>query len=312
MKKQPKQTISIFGTGLIGGSFAKSLHQKYNIIGIDIAKQTSDIFLTQLEIENTAEIKKAIQSSNFIFICAHLSAYQNIANILSSTNIGNAEIFEFGSVKLFPKTVLKNLPNLTLCHPIAGSEKSGFQSSNTNLFNNKLLLINKSNKNIERIANECNFKKIAIIDEDEHDEIYAKTSHVPQMTMFLLKDFVKKYYSSEQDLPSLNNGLRLMNANEKIWFGEFGIFNLNIKNIQNSIIELTNYIDNQDQKKILDTLQEYFKYSTCSIQDHRGSGINDIINADFSNLKFSNLEVEKFRHFLQSINLEKYAKTRNY
>ena len=58
MKKQPKQTISIFGTGLIGGSFAKSLHQKYNIIGIDIAKQTSDIFLTQLEIENTAEIKK--------------------------------------------------------------------------------------------------------------------------------------------------------------------------------------------------------------------------------------------------------------
>ena len=46
-------------------------------------------------LENTAEIKKAIQSSNFIFICAHLSAYQNIANILSSTNIGNAEIFEF-------------------------------------------------------------------------------------------------------------------------------------------------------------------------------------------------------------------------
>jgi hypothetical protein len=71
-----------------------------------------------------------------------------------------------------------------------------------------------------------------------------------------VQDFVKKYYSSEQDLPSLNNGLRLMNANEKIWFGEFGIFNLNIKNIQNSIIELTNYIDNQDQKKILDTMMQ--------------------------------------------------------
>ena len=87
-----------------------------------------------------------------------------------------------------------------MSHPISGSEVSGPEHGNKNLFKKKWCIIIKD-KNLKDIKKVSKFwkkigSKIVFMDSDEHDKIFSITSHLPHLVAYNLiktaQDFQKK------------------------------------------------------------------------------------------------------------------------
>lgn len=236
--------ILIIGFGLIGGSLAKSLKKLdfiEQIAGFDINSQTLREAKKLDVIDKIFNFEQKLTNYDLIAVCSPLASYHDVFEKLSLSLISCEKkpiIIDLGSLKSFiQKEIPQNLTeNFIACHPIAGSELSGFENSVDDLFYGKKFIIcqNKPNKNedIKKVVNL--FKKIGcdidFIDAVKHDEIYALVSHLPQFLSFLTKEFSPKNFENDM----LKKNFRLDNSNEKIW-GE--IFALNEKNIEKFYVE---------------------------------------------------------------------------
>ena len=144
-------------------------------------------------------LNKDIKKMNFIIVCTPMSEYKIIFTKLNELVSKNTTITEVGSTKVNLLNFLKN-KNLVLSHPIAGSEVSGPKFSNKDLFNKKwCILINKGAKNKIKLVRKFWQKlgsKVTLMSADEHDKIFAITSHLPHLIAYNLiktaQDFEKK------------------------------------------------------------------------------------------------------------------------
>ena len=144
-------------------------------------------------------LNKDIKKMNFIIVCTPMSEYKFIFPKLNELVSKNTTITEVGSTKVNLLNFLKN-KNLVLSHPIAGSEVSGPKFSNKDLFNKKwCILINKGAKNKIKLVRKFWQKlgsKVTLMSAEEHDKIFAITSHLPHLIAYNLiktaQDFEKK------------------------------------------------------------------------------------------------------------------------
>lgn len=228
------QRVLIIGLGLIGGSFAKALRAHkiareifvydFDIAAIELAK-------TEKIIDDFAEID---ENFDLIVVATPLSAYEEIFDELSEFYLENTVVIDLGSLKEFVEDLIPDEleDKFALCHPIAGSDKTGYANSDENLFNGKKFIIcnkNEAAKKAEIIAKKigCN---VEYLDCKQHDEIYALVSHLPQFLSFLTKE------NSPENLENdfLKNAFRLDNSNPEIWSD---IFKMNEKNLEKFYIE---------------------------------------------------------------------------
>ncbi len=267
------QKILILGLGLIGGSLAKALKSKDNNIKIhafDINFEALEDAKKTGSIDEISSIQKCLDF-DLIVISSPLSAYQEVLSELSQ-EFQNGDkkkpiIIDLGSLKEF---VLKEVPqnlrqNFIACHPIAGSDKSGFENSSPDLFFGKKFIICKNENNdessiktvidlAEKIGSSVDF-----LDAKRHDEIYALVSHLPQFLSFLTKDISPK--TIENDF--FANCFRLNNSNAEIW-GDVFLYNEN--NIEKFYLEffdnLENFakeIKNDNFKKTIENIENITK-----------------------------------------------------
>ena len=201
--------ILIIGCGLIGSSILRaSLSKK-------IAKK---IFVYEISKKNISKIKKIsskiiilkkldqnISDINLVILCTPMSQYKKIIPKLNNFLTHNSIITDVGSTKsnidLLIKKKLKKSLDWIMSHPIAGSEVSGPEYGDKNLFKNKWCVIIKD-KNSIKFKKITNFWKklganIAVMDKNEHDKIFSITSHLPHLIAYNLiktaQDFQKKY-----------------------------------------------------------------------------------------------------------------------
>lgn len=222
----------IIGLGLLGGSIAKSL-RKYNIsskiFAFDPNQESIKLALNQKIIEGEIKNFENIQQFDSIILCAPLEEYNEIFKKLKSKINQDSIFFDIGSVKDFN---FQNIPkNFIGCHPIAGSDVSGFINSKDDLFNNKNFIIcphiSSSQDQINIITNiiEKIQAKPIIMDAKNHDKIYGLVSHLPQFLSFLTKEFSPK---NIQNI-AINTAFRLDNSDPKLWQD---IFKLNQNNLE--------------------------------------------------------------------------------
>lgn len=182
--------IAIIGLGLIGGSLAKALKAKgYNIIGIDtnkktisLAKQekTIDIGYTKLNKKSLIDVDIVFIATPLDFISGYLKQISELqsekAIIVTDTGSTKAEICNYAKKLLYPCFIGG--------HPMAGTEHSGYEYSNKNLFKNKswVLIPTVNDKQSIKILQEI----ITIIGAKpvlakplEHDLAVALISHLP-------------------------------------------------------------------------------------------------------------------------------------
>lgn len=230
MKNFISDKTLIIGLGLIGGSIAKSFKLQEisrEIWAYDLDYESIESAKNQKIINGFQLLDDNLADFDLIVLCAPLNQYQNIFQKIHNKINSKAIFFDIGSVKNF---TFKNIPsNFIPCHPIAGSDKTGYENSNENLFFDKKFIICKKIDNfidspIAKITTKLGAKPI-FLEPNLHDKIYGLVSHLPQFLAFLCAENSPKEFPNEL----IKNAFRLDQSNPQIW-GD--IFELNKKNLE--------------------------------------------------------------------------------
>ena len=271
--------ILIVGCGLIGSSILRgSLSKKIskNIYVFEKSKKNiSLIKKIDKKIKFLNKIDYKVSNMDLIVLSTHMSQYNNLIKKLlrhiSSKNL----ITDTGSTKRNIENLInknKKLKKIFIpSHPIAGSEVSGPEFGDKNLFKDKWCIILKGNdkpkKNIKKI--EKFWKKLGskliFMNSIDHDKIFSITSHLPHLIAYnLVKtaiDFQKKNKKSiiKYSAGGLRDFSRTAASNEIMWRDIFfenkdniiDSINIFIRNLKN----FKKLIKNQNNTNVLKILK---------------------------------------------------------
>ncbi|MGB4268736.1 MAG: prephenate dehydrogenase [Spirochaetota bacterium] len=195
--------VAIIGLGLIGGSIARMLKKKHqSVYIIAYGRKPENLYNAIKEgfIDEVASID-AINCNDvdlFIVSTPVLSSITIIKSLLDDPHLkSTALIIDAGSVKqLIIDSVVdhKKAHQFVGCHPMAGSEKSGYTFSNHSILTGAWVIItpHKKNNNADIAAIEKFWKllecKIHITDAATHDRMVASTSHLPHIVSSVLME----------------------------------------------------------------------------------------------------------------------------
>ena len=263
--------ILIIGCGLIGSSILRSSFKNKiskNIYVLEKSEHHRKIIKKiNKRIKFISNLNEEIVDMNFIAICTPMSEYKFIFSRLNKLVLKNSIITEVGSTKRHLVKLIKN-KNLILSHPIAGSEVSGPKFGNKELFNNKwCVLIDKGEKKKIRLVKKFWEKlgsKVILMNAQEHDKIFAITSHLPHLIAYNLiktaQDFqkIEKRNLIKYSAGGLRDFSRTAASNEIMWRDIFFSNKDNmIKSIDKFIINLNlikSTIKNKKNKKLKEIL----------------------------------------------------------
>mgnify|MGYP001197448640 FL=1 len=273
------KNILIVGCGLIGSSILRgSINKKIskNVYVFEkLKKNISIIKKINKRIKFISNFDHQVSKMDLIVLCTHMSEYKNITKQLQRYITSKNIIIDTGSTKRnVEKLIQKNKKLNTvffLTHPIAGSEVSGPEFGNKNLFKDKWCIILKGKyksikklKKIERFWKKLGSKTI-FMDSVDHDKIFSITSHLPHLIAYnLVKTAIDFQNRNKKNIVKYSAGglrdfSRTAASNEIMWRD---IFFSNKDNIINSINiftkNLNNFkrlIKNENNKSVLKILR---------------------------------------------------------
>ena len=197
--------ITIIGVGLIGGSLAKAIkaNKLANIVcgyGRDksrLEKAKKGNIIDEL----STDMGDAVKGADIVVIATPVGAFQQILEEINPLISGQVIITDVGSTKTnIVKIVNDVLGGKSECfipaHPIAGKEKSGFEASVSDLFEDKKVIITPIEGNAPesiKIIHEMWSSAGAEVDymsPESHDELLGMTSHLPHMLAFSLVNYL--------------------------------------------------------------------------------------------------------------------------
>ena len=197
--------ITIIGVGLIGGSLARSLKER-NLAkvvfgyGRDQARLKSAQKLNVIDQFSTS-IEEAIVGAEIIVIATPVGTFQSILGEIEPLVTDNVIITDVGSTKTdivnIVHNVLKVKSNCFIpAHPIAGKERSGFEVSDSMLFDGKKVIITPQENNssdpikvVEKMWKGVG-AEVDFMSAESHDNLLGMTSHLPHMLAFSLVNYL--------------------------------------------------------------------------------------------------------------------------
>ena len=246
------KNILIIGCGLLGSSLVRKISRKKIAKKILIYEKSKKNILKIKKLKLPGilikKLKDGVLQSNLIIFCIPMSEYKKTILKINKYLTPKQIITDVGSSKIKSGEIIKkNLKKQifwTSSHPIAGSEVSGPEYGNHDLFNNKwCVLIKDKQTNLKHLKILRIFwKKIGSktveMDSDKHDKIFSMTSHLPHLIAYNLvksaQDFEKKqrYNLLKYSAGGLRDFSRIAASNEIMWRDIF--FN-NKKNVLKAI-----------------------------------------------------------------------------
>ena len=271
--------ILIVGCGLIGSSILRgSLSKKIskNIYVFEKSKKNiSLIKKIDKKIKFLNKIDHKVSNMDLIVLSTHMSQYKNLIKKLLKHISSKNLITDTGSTKRNIENLInknKKLKKIFIpSHPIAGSEVSGPEFGDKNLFKDKWCIILKGNdkskknqKKIEKFWKKLG-SKIVFMNSNDHDKIFSITSHLPHLIAYnLVKtaiDFQKKNKKNiiKYSAGGLRDFSRTAASNEIMWRDIFfenkdniiDSINIFIRNLKN----FKKLIKNQNNTNVLKILK---------------------------------------------------------
>ena len=273
------KNILIVGCGLIGSSVLRgSINKKIskNVYVFEkLKKNISFIKKINKKVKFINNLDHQVSKMDLIILCTHMSEYKNIIKKLQRYITSKNIIIDTGSTKRnVEKLIQKNKKLNTvffLTHPIAGSEVSGPEFGNKNLFKDKWCIILKGkNKSVKKLKKIKRFwkklgSKTIFMNSIDHDKIFSITSHLPHLIEYnLVKTAIDFQNRNKKNIVKYSAGglrdfSRTAASNEIMWRD---IFFSNKDNIINSINiftkNLNNFkrlIKNENNKSVLKILR---------------------------------------------------------
>ena len=203
--------IGIIGLGLIGGSLLKSLSNKgFEVFGVSRNKET--LSKAQEYCIAVSDDINLMASCDVVFVAVPMSKVLGILDKLSEILPKDVIVADVSSLKEF--VMNKDYPfTFVGTHPMAGTEKSGFDASFPTLFNGAKWVITPKVNTEEKVLNILKHiigatgATVITADAQAHDEAVAKISHMPMVLSQALFEMVK---GDELALKLASSGFRDM------------------------------------------------------------------------------------------------------
>ena len=221
------ENILVIGLGMIGSSIAVAAKSKgIKVHGYDlnenVVKRAIDESIIDASIKSLEEINT--NDIDLIILAVPPKKTLELFNSLDYLWNTNVTITDTSSVKNHIK--LNNVNNIVLSHPIAGSDKSGIDALDKNLFIEKKNIIcnpfealNEHVKKVENFWVNALNMRVEMMTVADHDLIFAMTSHLPHLVSYALIDSIRLSNSSVKDNSGggLKEFLRLSGSNSEMW-----------------------------------------------------------------------------------------------
>lgn len=264
--------IGFIGLGLIGGSLAKAIriaHNDYEIVAYDIYGKLLDNALVDGTINKACyEIGEEFYNCDFIFLCAPVTSNEeNLKEIVKYVG-KNTILTDVGSVKGNIHAALNKINfNGTFIggHPMAGSEKYGYDYSDSNILKNAYYVLTpgtnvteeKLNKYIDLVSSiGC---KPTVMDKELHDTATGVISHIPHVISASLVHFLINHDNDKETMKTLAAGgfrdvTRTASSSVKMWedicLANNEIICKLLDDYINELKDIKNTLESKDKEKI--------------------------------------------------------------
>ncbi len=198
--------LLIIGLGLIGGSLAAALRESGFQGQIAACDPDSNEIALGIEMglidTGGTHLYEQLRDASMVVLAVPVLAMESVMATLAETlpyAARNVVLTDVGSTKAtiraYAEKIFGQVPtNMVLGHPIAGSEKSGVAAANPRLYvDHKVILTPEPNVDrnaLERVRllwQACG-ADVLEMDVERHDQVLARTSHLPHLLAFSLVD----------------------------------------------------------------------------------------------------------------------------
>ncbi len=284
--------ITIIGLGLIGGSIAKALKERLNITCIAAVDNNESSIRQAIGEgyiqEGYTKLNDSVYDSDIIFLCTPVKYTLEYLALLCGKVKENCIVTDTASTK---KEIidyidsLDNPPCFIGGHPMAGTEKAGFASSFSHLFENAYYILSPS-KNSPKEAFDLLTEIVQgigaipiMLDAKEHDIITATISHVPHVIASALVNLVKQSDSPERKMQVLAAGgfkdiTRIASSSPQMWESIILSNRQAVKDTLSKFTETINtfieYIDNNNSGSIYNFFESAKNYRDAFSNNRTG------------------------------------------
>jgi prephenate dehydrogenase len=205
------EQLTILAPGLIGGSVARAAHARGAARRIVIWARRAE---TRLALDaqpwcsaTAASPEEAVKGADLVVIAAPVDRILPLVRQIAPHLKPGAIVCDVGSVKgeisRLGHQALHGRSHFVGAHPMAGSEKTGWEHGRDNLFE----------------GTTCFVTPVVTLDPDRHDEIVAHISHLPQLLASSLCSFLAARDPSWRNFAGggLRDTTRIAASDPKLW-----------------------------------------------------------------------------------------------
>ena len=281
--------VLIYGGGIIGGSIAKALVlQGFEVFCVNRTPLVFDGIKFFQTVEDLPNI-------HFDIICVAVPRGRNYE--IYQDAFGQIKNLSYGFIVDCSSVQNQNeylrgyfRGKFVPCHPIAGSEKVGFENSDAKILEGKTCIIigqssvGDSQNPPQEVINfwhACKMETRIVVTTQQHDEIYAAVSHLPQLISFFLPEPREPY----------TEFYRLKNSSREIW-DEIFLHNYNnILPLFASCYRFLSFEDTDHLEKLIGNMflectnREFIKFAGTGFRTitmfagYDGHNSNDVVKA---------------------------------
>lgn len=228
-----KSRVLIAGLGLIGGSIAKALKEHgfsdvngydNNLYTLEKAKEEGVIS------EAFTRLDGYMAKFDFVLCCLSpifvIPLYKEVAYLMKQDGV----FAEVGGIKTVMiqqlNDAMEKSHQLLSLHPMAGSEKTGYNYSKKDLFEGSTLVITPSARTQEKAKVWANVlqevmgcERIVEMSAKKHDEMIAHVSHVPHVVALAIKAMYPQSNNAQFAGGSYKSATRVAEVNAALWAG---------------------------------------------------------------------------------------------
>lgn len=323
------------GLGLIGGSIAKTIKKiepKAKIVAYNRTSSVLELAKAEGIVDIACEqVDERFHECDYIFLCMPVSFNVQYLSILSNLIKKDCIITDVGSVKTDIHKHIRELGlenNFIGGHPMAGSDKTGYEHATDYLIENAYYIITPTSQvTKEAVDNYYDMIKQLgaipmILNCNEHDYMTAAVSHVPHVIASALVNLVKTSDNSQQTMKQIAAGgfkdmTRIAASSPVMWQ------HICMTNSENICKVLDNFIDiltdtrrqiaESDENSIYEFFDKAMHYRSnlsssrgivpsvyelyCDIQDEAGAIATLATSLAMNNISIKNIGIVHNREF---------------
>lgn len=266
-------TIAIVGVGLIGGSMALTLKEKGfagHVLGVGRSEESINKALALGLIDERATLDEALKKATLIILAVPVDALKKMLPEVLTKISDKQVVIDVGSTKERFLGLVRDHPNrkrLVATHPMAGTEYSGPEAAQKDLFTGKCTVlcdVEDSADDAVALVKEMYdalAMRVVYMDAASHDIHTAYVSHISHMTSFALALTVLEKEKEEKAIFELASGgfestVRLAKSSPDMWIP---VFRQNRHNVLDVLYEMIHQLKQMKQLLVDEEYDEFYK-----------------------------------------------------